>query len=31
MEGKLSARLQQNPSRVDGKNPGSKLIPVEDK
>jgi hypothetical protein len=31
LEGKLLARIQQNPSRPDGKHPGGKLIPVEDK
>jgi hypothetical protein len=30
-EGKLLARIQQNPSRPDGKHPGGKLILVEDK
>jgi hypothetical protein len=31
LEGKLLARVQQNPARADGKNPGSKLFLVEDK
>jgi hypothetical protein len=31
LEGKLLARIQQNPSPPSGKHPGGKLIPVEDK
>jgi hypothetical protein len=31
LEGRLLARIQQNPSPPDGKHPGGKLIPVEDK
>jgi hypothetical protein len=31
LEGRLLARIQQNPSRPDGKFPGQKLILVEDK
>lgn len=30
LEGKLLARLQQNPSLTTGKNPGVRIIPVED-
>jgi hypothetical protein len=31
LEGKLLARMEQNPSPPGGKHPGGKLIPVEDK